>query len=92
MAENDRGRPDERAPHRSNSNAPSVPTEEPPGYAEFAVVFNAESDVLCELIALNVMRGLTTQQLRNLIWIGLLDEGFSRVVTELDERAERGAA
>jgi len=69
---------------------PAIETEEPPGYAEFAVVFEAETDVQIELIALNAMRALTTAQLNSLIWIGLLDEGFSRVVTELDERAERG--
>ena len=87
---NDRGRPGEKAAPRSNSNAPSIPTEEPPGYAEFAVVFEAESVVLVEQIALGAMRALTTEQLNSLIWIGLLDAGFSRVVTELDERAERG--
>jgi len=69
---------------------PVIGTEEPPGYAEYAVVFEAESAVLIEQIALGAMRALTTEQLNSLIWIGLLDEGFSRVVTELDERAERG--
>jgi len=72
------------------ADKPPIETAEPPGYAEFAVVFEAESVVLVEQIAIGAMRALTTDQLNSLIWIGLLDTGFSRVVTELDERAERG--
>jgi len=62
------------------------------GFAEWWAVFQAESDVLLEMLALDALRALSTEQLRGLIWIGLLDEGWSRVVTELDERAERGEA
>jgi len=63
---------------------------EPAGYADWAVVFEAETAVLVEQIALDALRALSVDQLHSLIWIGLLDEGWSRVVTELDERAERG--
>jgi len=62
------------------------------GFAEWWAVFQAESAVLLEMLALDALRALSTEQLRGLIWIGLLDEGWSRVVTELDERAERGEA
>ena len=87
---NDRGRPGEKAAPRSNSNAPSIPTAEPPGYAEYAVVFDAETYVQMELLAIAALRALSTTQLRSLRWIGMLDEGWSRMYTELDERAERG--
>ena len=52
------------------------------------MVFKAESDVQMELLALDAMRALTTDQLRSLIWVGLLDEGWSRLFTELAERGE----
>ena len=85
---NDRGRPGEKAAPRSNSNTPSIPTAEPPGYAEFAVVCNAEDTVLFEMHAIAALRALSTTQLRSLVWIGMLDEGWSRMYTELAERGE----
>jgi len=46
--------------------------------------------VQVELLAIAALRALSTTQLRSLRWIGMLDEGWSRMYTELDERAERG--
>jgi len=53
------------------------------------VVFKAETDVLFELEAIAALRALTTDQLRSLTWIGLMDEGWSRLFTELEERGEK---
>ncbi len=58
------------------------------GFAAWHAVFQAELDVQLEMLAIDALRGLSTEQLQSLIWIGLLDEGWSRVVTELDERGE----
>ncbi len=58
------------------------------GFAAWCAVFKAESAVRLEMLALDALRGLSTEQLQGLLWIGLLDEGWSRVVTELDERGE----
>ena len=60
----------------------------PDGYAEWAVGFNAESTVQFELLAIAALRALTTEQLRSLRYVGLLDEGWSRLFTELEERGE----
>jgi len=114
MADDDRGRPGEKAPHRSNGDTSRIPpagdsqahpaltdnmvfsttdnTVLETAYAEWWAVFVAESDLLLEQLALDALRALSVEQLQGLIWIGLLDEGWSRVVTELDERAERGEA
>ena len=106
MADDDRGRPGNKAPHRSNYGPSSIPpagdnpaiettdnpaiettdNTEPDGYADWAVVFHAESAVLFELHAIAALRALTTDQLRSLIWVGLLDEGWTRLYAELDER------
>ena len=62
--------------------------DDPPGYAEWAVVFDAESIVSLGALAIEALRRLTTPQLRSLIWIGLVDEGWTRLYTELAERSE----
>jgi len=80
--------PATRRPLWSNSSAAIIPTEEPPGYAEWAVVFHAETTVGYELHAIAALKALSTKQLRSLVWVGLLDEGWSRMYAELDERGE----
>ena len=62
---------------------------EPAGYAQWAVVFHAETTVLYELNAIAALRALSTNQLRSLVWIGMLDEGWTRMYDELAERGEK---
>ena len=74
----------------SNSGPPSIPPtcDEPPGFAEWWVVHEAESNVHFELRAIAALKALSTTQLRSLVWVGLLDEGWSRMYAELAERGE----
>ena len=90
MGENDRSRPGEKAAPMSNSGPASIPppTDEPPGFAEWWVVHEAESNVYFELRAIAALRALSTNQLRSLVWVGLLDEGWTRLYAELAERGE----
>ena len=61
---------------------------DPAGFAEWWAGFEAESTVQFELLAIAALRALTTEQLRSLRYVGLLDEGWSRLFAELDDRGE----
>jgi len=57
-------------------------------YAAWAVATEAENIVLLEQLALTALAQLTTEQLRGLIWVGLVDGGWRRLLAELDARGE----
>ncbi len=52
------------------------------------VVREAEVTVDLADMALLAMRSLSSEQLRSVVWLGLVDEGWSRVFAELAERGE----
>lgn len=52
------------------------------------VVHEAECIVGLEVLAIEALAGLTTEQLRRLRWVGLLDEGWTRMRAELARRGE----
>lgn len=52
------------------------------------VVCDAEGVVALEWLAIEALRSLTAGQLRGLVWVGLLDDGWRRLVLELDARGE----
>jgi hypothetical protein len=58
------------------------------GEAEFLALHHAEGIVALEFKAIEAARMLTTEQLRAVVWLGLLDEGWSRVTAELAHRGE----
>jgi hypothetical protein len=54
----------------------------------WAVIFDAENLIKLEALAIAALAGLTTDQLRAIVWVGLLDNGWSRVFLELNRRGE----
>ena len=58
------------------------------GYAKWKVQFDAHCIVEMEMIARSVLRSLTYQQLCDIRWIGLTDDGWHRVRDETDRRDE----
>ena len=58
------------------------------GYAEWHARFIAQSLVKEEALAQAALRSLSTQQLRDIRWIGLVDQGWRRMYAELDRRGE----
>jgi hypothetical protein len=89
MPEHDRGRPGEEAASKlSNGDSLSVqPATD--AVADWLVVFEAESVVGREWRAQQALRRLSVEQLHDLGWVGLLDDGWSRLVAELRRRGER---
>ncbi len=59
---------------------------EPAGYADWYVVSEAQHIVEMESLAIDALSNLTTDQLRSLVWVGLLDEGWFRMFAELKSR------
>jgi len=57
-------------------------------FDEWRAVQSAEMTVLFELDALAALRALTTDQLRSLVYVGLHDDGWTRLYAELAERGE----
>lgn len=56
------------------------------GEREWLAVFDAEATVEVAALALGALARLTDGQLRALRWIGLTDEGWTRLYVELGER------
>ena len=52
------------------------------------IVAEAESIIGLEVLALAALSQLTTEQLRGLVWIGLVDDGWRRLLAELHARGE----
>jgi len=91
---NGRSRPTGAAPETlAKESTASVPPDAAEAarnasYAAWAVATEAENIVLLEQLALSALAKLTTEQLRGLIWIGLLDDGWRRLLGELARRGE----
>jgi hypothetical protein len=91
----DKGRPEAPLESPAEGSTESVPqssdnqtTAKDLAYAEWAVQREADSIVLLELLAIEALRLLSTEQLHAIKWIGLLDEGWSRLYLELEQRGE----
>lgn len=67
----------------------SMPDPPPIVHCGLDPVGDAESIVARERLALKLLATLTVGQLRGLVWVGLLDEGWTRVY---DEVASRGVS
>ena len=52
------------------------------------ILWQADCIVGLESMAQHAVRSLSTDQLRAIRWIGLLDEGWRRMVAELERRGE----
>ena len=59
-----------------------------PGYAAWYAAWQADCIVGLEALAQDALQSLSTQQLRDIRWIGLLDDGWSRMYAELERRGE----
>ena len=53
------------------------------------MIFEAEIELGHEALARAPLRGLTTPQLRAVVWVGLVDAGWRRVRDELEWRGEK---
>ena len=62
-------------------------TEDDAGYREWRAALVADAEVGIEALA-HTLRSLNVHQLRGLRWIGLMDEGCSRMYRELARRGE----
>ena len=57
-------------------------------YTQDRITWEAETLVWTESLAQDALRSLTTQQLRDIRWVGLDDDGWRRMYRELDRRGE----
>jgi len=71
-----------------SSVLPAAPYVPDPA-AEWFALFDAECVVELEALALAALRDLTTEQLRSLRWVGLLDDGWRRMTYVLAQRGEQ---
>ena len=59
-----------------------------PAYREWRAEMIADAEAGIEALAQDTLRSLNTEQVRGLRWIGLMDEGWSRMYRELARRGE----
>jgi len=53
------------------------------------LIFETETELAIEALGRAPLRGLTTEQLRAIVWVGLVDDGWGRVRDELERRGEQ---
>lgn len=63
-----------------------VARAEEAAWRDYDVIRRASAIVEYEAIRQDALRGLSDEQLDSLIWIGLLDDGWSTVVEEMTRR------
>lgn len=85
---NEKSRPEAASQSPAEASAITVPQPDD-GSPAWAVVREAENVLALESLALEALGLLTVEQLRALVWIGLLDEGWCRLFAELRRRGEQ---
>ena len=62
--------------------------EDSVAYRQWRAELVADTEAAMEVLAQDTLRSLSTEQVDGLRWIGLMDEGWSRMYRELARRGE----